>query len=671
MKRKISLVLPLIGMCASLLVGCNNQSGGSSGGYKPRTDITSDTLYVKKVNGLKDSFMLGMDASSVISLEDSGVKYYNHEGEEEDVFKILADNGVNYIRVRVWNNPYNSQGKGYGGGNNDIDKAVEIGKRATQYGMKLLVDFHYSDFWADPAKQMAPKAWKKMDYFEKCDALYNYTLESLNKLKSNGVKVGMVQCGNETNGGKMAGETRFSYFVGLLNQGYKAVKKVYPKALVAVHFANPEKTQNYLNWAEQLKEYGAKYDVFGSSYYPYWHGTLENLSNVLGQIATKYNKKVACLETSYAFNTENTDFFNNTIGETSGYDAKPYPFTIAGQANEVRDVVDTIVHTKNGIGVCYWEGTWISVNQSSYEANQKLWNDYGSGWATPYAIEYDPDDAGKYFGGCAVENQAFFDRNGHALESLKTFKFLKKGNNAPEYVDGIEDANISHYTYEDFTLPETVNVIYNTNEKRAVSVTWDPFDIPAAKAAGNGKYRIHGVAEHRDVYCNLTILEKNFLENYSFETGDSTNWDVTNLNPDVPFSDNGYKVKPTNENPQTGTYAFHFWCDAADMCRFEVEQSVQLSTTGTYKAQASLMGGGPTGDAVPESTQNMYLYIKVNGNIVAQQSGKVTVYKAWSDIKINNISVQAGDTVTVGMHIECSLKGIWGDIDDVMLNFVE
>ena len=664
MRKKLALLLPVLTMGLATLVSCN----------KPVTakNVTeSDTLYVKKVEGLNKDFILGMDASSVIAEEASGVKYYNHDGEEEDVFKILADNGVNYIRVRVWNDPFSSSGHGYGGGNNDIDTAVAIGKRATKYGMKLLVDFHYSDFWADPAKQMVPKAWKNMDYFEKAEALYNFTKESLEKLKAENIKVGMVQVGNETNGGKMAGETRFSYFVGLLNQGYKAVKKVYPSALVAVHFANPEKTQNYLNWAEQLKEYEAKYDVFGSSYYPYWHGTLDNLSDVLSQIAKKYNKKVMCMETSYAYTSENSDFFNNTIGETSGFDYKPYPFTLAGQANHIREVTNAMVHTKNGIGVCYWEGTWITVGTNSWEENHTKWEAYGSGWASSYAIEYDPNDAGQYFGGCAVENQALFDKNGKALESLKAFGMMYQGNDAPRYVDGIEDAMVSHYTYEDFTLPETVNVIYNTNEKSEVSVTWDAFDIPAAKAAGNGKYTIHGTAEGMDVYCYLTIMEKNFLENYSFETGDSTNWTVNNLNPNLPFNDDGYKVKPTTENPQTGKYAFHFWCNSSDACKFEVEQEVTVETAGKYKAQVSIMGGGPTGEAVTPEQQNINLYIKVNGTLLTSETGLITVYKAWSDIKVPEINVAAGDRVTVGIHVESGLKGVWGDIDDVMLNFVE
>lgn len=112
----------------------------------------ASSLYIKAVPGLPEDFALGMDVSSVIALENAGVKYYDHDGNERDLFAILAENGVNYIRVRVWNDPFDKDGNGYGGGNCDINTAVAIGQRATEHGMKLLVDFHYSDFWADPAK---------------------------------------------------------------------------------------------------------------------------------------------------------------------------------------------------------------------------------------------------------------------------------------------------------------------------------------------------------------------------------------------------------------------------------------------------------------------------------------------------------------------------------------
>ena len=168
--RKILLPAALLLALALVLTAC----GGSATAAK---EVHSDVLYVKQVENLPDDFILGMDASSVIAEEDSGVRFYNFEGEEQDVFQTLAENGITHIRVRVWNHPYDAEGHGYGGGNNDIEKAVEIGKRATQYGMKLIVDFHYSDFWADPGKQMVPRAWAGMDIDEKEIALYEYTRE--------------------------------------------------------------------------------------------------------------------------------------------------------------------------------------------------------------------------------------------------------------------------------------------------------------------------------------------------------------------------------------------------------------------------------------------------------------------------------------------------------------
>ena len=169
------------------------------------SDIEDDRiesfLHINKIEGLSDDFMLGVDISSIISLETSGRKFYDFDGKEQDIFKTLSESGVNYIRVRVWNNPFNENGNGYGGGNCTVDTAIEIGKRAKEYGMGLFVDFHYSDFWADPGKQQAPKAWENETIEEKEKAIYSYTVESLEDIKENGVKVGMVQIGNETTGG--------------------------------------------------------------------------------------------------------------------------------------------------------------------------------------------------------------------------------------------------------------------------------------------------------------------------------------------------------------------------------------------------------------------------------------------------------------------------------------
>ena len=689
MKKITKLLWLPAAVFALIVVGCGKQSNNSNepepsdSDYTPLPELdldpfdrtyskyASDSAYVRKVEGLTPSnFILGMDASSVIAEEASGVKYYDFNGQEADVFKVLSDSGVNYIRVRIWNDPFDSNGHGYGGGNNDLATAIAIGKRATQYNMSLLVNFHYSDFWADPSKQMAPKAWADMGISEKETALYNYTKTSLQAFKDENIKVGMVQIGNENNLGNMAGSTGFNNFVKLAGAGSRAVREVLPDALVAVHFANPEKLDStgngsrYMEWAGRIKN--LDYDVFGSSYYPYWHGSLDNLSSVLSEVAKTYNKYTMVLETSYANTGVDTDGWSNTIGETSGYDAKNYPFTMHGQINSVVDVIDTIKNkTTNGIGVCYWEGTWISVGDTTksdcWAENQAKWEQYGSGWATSYSVEYDPNDAGKYYGGCAVDNQAFFDASGHPYESLKVFNLVRFGNEIEKQIDGVEDVYLIKYDSENFTLPETVNVIYTDNSKAPISVTWEVFDIEAAKAAGNAKYDIQGVAGGQTVYCHLTIMEYNYIQNYSFEDGLSP-WSL-NIQTRV-----ANYIKITNENPQTGKNVFHFWDSEGTGVKFTVEQQISCGA-GTYKMQLSHLGGGPTSALLPSSQQNNKLYVKVTGTIVASKDFDMLNWDAgFQDVLLTGISIPSGATVVAGFEIDIQTAKCWGGIDDVMFN---
>ena len=391
--------------------------------------VPSQTQPAEKTLNLPEDFILGMDASCVPSLENSGVKYYDHNGTEKDVYQILSENGINYIRVRIWNDPYDANGNGYGGGNCDLANAIAIGQRATKYGLKLLVNFHYSDFWADPGKQAVPKAWKGLDIDAKSEALYTYTKDCLEQLVAAGVDIGMVQVGNETNGA-LCGENGsapdgWKNITQLMKAGSRAVREVCPDALVAIHFTNPERGGRFENYGKQLQEHRVDYDVFASSYYPYWHGTLSNLTTELNKIADQYGKKVMVAETSYAYSTADTDYHGNTVGSGS---STGHPYTVQGQADQIRDVIQAVADMHSGIGVFYWEGTWISVGGSSYQENAALWEKYGSGWASSFASEYDPKDAGQWYGGCAVDNQALFDKDGKALESLKIFTLVRSGN---------------------------------------------------------------------------------------------------------------------------------------------------------------------------------------------------------------------------------------------------
>ena len=629
------------------------------------TKIQSDSIYVRKVENMTDqNYIIGMDISSVISMEEAGVKYYDFDGQEKDLFEILSANGINYIRVRIWNDPYDKDGHSYGGGHNDLATAIQIGKRATAHNMSLLVNFHYSDFWADPSRQKAPKAWLDMlDVDEKAQALYQFTKDSLQAMKDENIKVGMVQIGNENNGVKVAGEDVFVDSVKLFKAGSRACREVFPNALVALHFANPEKSDNMLKWADQCKD--IDYDVFGSSYYPYWHGTLENLSYVLSTIAAKYNKRVMVLETSYCFSGDDYDYGGNTIGETSGYDKKDYPFTLHGQINHLVNVTDTIInHTANGLGICYWEGAWISAGGNSWEANRAKWEQYGCGWAASYAHEYDAEVGEGGGGGTMVDNQTFFRTGGHPLESLKVFNLMRFGNVIENGVDSAEDVELVHYDTDDFTLPETVNAIYYNNDRKPIPVTWEAFDIDAAKARGNAKYVINGVAGGYTVHCRLTIMEYNFAENYSFETGTYGPWKMT-TNDTLSST---HIIKVTNENPQTGKYAAHFWTSDATGVNFEVTQTFKNLSAGKYKLQISALGGGLGSGAITPSKQNVYIFIKVNGTLNKTQHTITKYGDGYKDIVLRGVNVPANATVEIGFHVQISEANCWGDFDDVMFN---
>ena len=619
------------------------------------TGAQASDLYVRKAEHLPEDFFLGMDVSSVLSLEASGVRYRDTDGTEKDLFALLSENGVNLIRVRVWNDPFDSDGNGYGGGNNNIEAAVEIGRRAAAYGLPLLVDFHYSDFWADPSKQQTPKAWEGMDIKAKAEALYTYTADCLSRLKAEGIRVSMVQLGNETNG-RMCGERIWMNIVHhLMKAGSRAVREVYPDALVAVHFTNPESADTMLNYASKLAYYDLDYDVFGTSYYPYWHGTLDNLRQVLGEIAETYGKKVMVMETSYAYTLEDGDFSGNTIGEGGGYE-KYWPVTVQGQSNALQDVVRT-VQEAGGIGVCWWEGAWIPVGTESFEENSRLWETYGSGWASSYAGSYDPADAGKYYGGCACENQAMFDFEGRALPSLATFRLLRTGQEVEVRPDAIDDPVLTCDLAGEIVLPETVSAVMNDGSRIELPVTWEAVDTAAMKASGPAEYTVQGVAEGMPATLLIRMVNFNYLINGDFEGEDTGEWVTDNFGGTEQLY-----IEEKKSDSLDGTKHYHFYSAAKDQVGFRLEQTVNNLPAGTYRFDVSIMGGD-AGD------YESYAYIKKGDEVSAECGLQITAWNAWHEGACET-EVEEGGSLTVGVYVRCGGAGAWGKIDAATLTRV-
>ena len=526
----------------------------------------------------------------------------------------------------------------------------------------MKIAFHYSDFWADPGKQMSPKAWRGMDIHTRAKALYDFTYDSVKALLEAGVDLGIVAVGNENNAGidgaGMAGADGhwdtpeqavdlLKLFKAGTEATRKAEKECNAKDLeIAVHIANPEVPQNYINFADRLAEAKIDYDLFGSSYYPFWHGTLENLTDVLTKVSQKHNIDVFCVETSYPTTIDDGDAFEVypiKYGEEHSYAISPQ-----GQANAIRDVCQAIadVPNKRGRGVFLWEPCWIPVGSpSNWEHNFAIWQEHGSGWASSYASSYNPQIKGMY-GGSGWDNKSLFDFEGHPLPSLTIFKDIDGGREADVEIDVIESCEADGID----NLPKTVLAIYNDNSKKQLPVTWD---IAGLDKLGHGVHHIvvKGTisGQSKLAECTLRITPKNLLKNGGFEDEDMTMWRVN-----TPYATR------RSTCPKMGSYSFGFTRPVPLPAQVNIEQDVQIDSDGTYSACAFL-----SGDCAKIDAENSFrMYVKINGTEQTEVHIDLPGYRKWSKPEIAGLHLNSGDMVTIGFDFAAS-KGINVVMDDV------
>lgn len=356
-------------------------------------------------------FYFGADLSYVNQILDRG-GVYKDNSEVRSPYRIFKDHGTGLVRLRLWHNPawtrdvYSPPGTQLYNNLTDVEKAIRLSKAE---GMQVLLDFHYSDAWADPGKQEIPKAWVNIrDISVLRDSVYQYTLKTLNYLKSKDLMPELVQIGNEINCGMFtttppagfptcnACNNEWGKLGEVLNAGISAVRDVSTnasiKSKVLLHVADPK---NLDWWFDNIKGPGkvSDFDMIGFSYYPLWHTTVPigELQSTVARLKGKYQKPLIILETAYPWSTQNNDSYGNIFGSQTPVPG--YPFTKNGQYEMMKTMTQAMVDA-GGSGIVYWEPAWITSEA------RDLWGK-GSSW----------------------ENNTFFDFSGNTMSSIDFMKF--------------------------------------------------------------------------------------------------------------------------------------------------------------------------------------------------------------------------------------------------------
>ena len=365
-----------------------------------------------------DSFIKGMDLSTLMEVEACGGKFYD-SGKQGDAVEILKKYGMNLVRLRLWNDPYSEDGTPYGAGTNDLARTIEMAKRLRNAGIDWMLDFHYSDFWADPGKQTIPKAWRGLQPEGLAQAIYDFTYRVLGTLTAEGLLPTIVAVGNELSKGLLWPYGRVPNFENIalfLNAGIRAVRDAAPGAKIMLHLDNGGNNELYRTWFDSYFACGGMdFDYIGLSYYPFWHGTVDDLKKNMHDIALRYGKDLIVAEVSTGFTLEDYAAWEQlephmrkgmaTRRELA--EKVPYAMSPEGQCTFMQDIMETIrsVPDGRGKGFVYWEPAWIPVP--------------GCGWACDEALAYIGE---KGPGGNEWANQALFDYDGNALPALKTIR---------------------------------------------------------------------------------------------------------------------------------------------------------------------------------------------------------------------------------------------------------
>jgi len=584
-------------------------------------------VQVNPVAGMPADFIKGCDVSMIPEMEKYGAKFYDVDGTEMDCLQVLKNHGVNWVRFRIWNDPAKGQG---GGGNTDEARAIEMTRRAKALGMKVLIDFHYSDWWADPAKQYKPHAWEGHSKEQLVQDVYDYTAKVLKDFQAQGLQPDMIQVGNEIKNGMIWPEGKLPSDDGdkelsrMVAAGLKAIHDNDPKHEIKTMIHLPDGGDNavYRNFFDSLitKNGVNDFDIIGMSYYPFWHGTMQQLQENMNDVSKRYNKDVIVVETAFGYTNKNFDDMPNPYGETAER-IGGYRSTVQGQATGLRDLMQHIVDVPNhrGTGIFYWEPDWYAVP--------------GVGWKTGEGDEWD--------------NLTMFDDKGKALESMKVWSEVSnpQGKTVKAKVKEVDNLTAEGGAGAPIELPDKTRVTFTDDHAENMAITWDNAKPVFDKT---GVYTVKGVvkdAGNKAVTCKVTVIKKvNLVQNPAFESVKLDGWTITGDKQAVDCV--------SKAGDALGQGAMHYW--AANAFHFTAQQSFTGLKDGKYTVAVATQGGG--GQKIAQ------LFVIGDNGQKQTADIKDTGWNKWHVTTIKDVVIKGGKA-TIGVEMDAA-PGNWGSLDN-------
>lgn len=557
-------------------------------------------------------FIKGMDISFLPQILDQGAVFYDSQGSEREVFLLLKENGVNSIRLRIWNEPENVPESG---GYCDLKHTIAMAKKIKQHGMSFFLDFHYSDWWADPGKQNKPKAWEGLSFEDLKQAVYDYTKDVLLKMQQEGVMPDLVQIGNEIRSGMLFPDGEVPHYdrlVQLVNGGIAAVREVGKEygTKVVIHLDQGGRYFYLRDWFDSALAAGLdNFDIIGVSYYPFWHGTFAEFKDTLVKLVERYKKPIIIAETAHAWRKTADGFIGEQQEKIAGFPATP---------EAQRKVIDLVMNITAslkedmGLGIYYWEPVVIPIKGEG-------------GWAS---------------------NMGIFDEEGKALPALECFKFDRSQFKPKEIAKIYEPGKVLAEIGKEVMLPRTVRVLYYDGSCPEIPVEWKTFDNSKA-----GNIVVEGFLAKINEYVSITIelVEKlkedyNFIANGDFEEG-LTGWEVE-------ASDDRIKIElhPEFIDPFPAPPVNYLYIESPVNFTLDLTKELKGLVPGEYNLQVEYRGTNTTGVDVK-------LFAETN-----EKQWETIIYPTdedWTLYQISNIMVGNGG---IKLGLKLSSPPVFGKI---------